>query len=120
MPIVDVELVHEQPLDDGMAGELADILGRVFDAPPATTWVRLRALPKSCYAENEAAEPTGWKAVFVTVRKAQRPAGPALEAEIRALTDAVAQVCRRPAENVHVLYEPDLQGRIAFGGRLRE
>ncbi|MEN9403532.1 MAG: hypothetical protein RL091_2235, partial [Verrucomicrobiota bacterium] len=25
----------------------------------------------------------------------------------------------RPVENVHLLYEPDAQGRIAFGGVLK-
>ena len=57
--------------------------------------------------------------MFVTVRKAQRPTGPALEAEVRALTEGVARICGRQVENVHILYEPDAQGRIAFGGRLR-
>ena len=57
--------------------------------------------------------------MFVTVLKAQRPTGLALEADVRALTEGVARVCGRPVENVHVLYEPEVQGRIAFGGRLK-
>jgi hypothetical protein len=57
--------------------------------------------------------------VFVTVLKAQRPTGSALEAEVRALREGVSRVCGRAVENVHVLYEPDAQGRIAFGGSLK-
>jgi hypothetical protein len=76
-------------------------------------------LPKHCYAENGIETPDGWNSVFVTVLKAQRPTGSALEAEVRALTEGVARVCGRPVENVHILYEPDAQGRIAFGGSLK-
>jgi hypothetical protein len=36
------------------------------------------------------------------------------------LTEGVASLCGRSPENVHLLYEADAQGRIAFGGRLRE
>jgi phenylpyruvate tautomerase PptA (4-oxalocrotonate tautomerase family) len=95
MPIIDVEIVGQEPAGGDLAARLADMAGQVFGSPPATTWV------------------------FVTILKAQQPLGAALEAEIRALTDGIASVCGRPAERVHILYEPDAQGRISFGGRLR-
>ena len=119
MPIVDVEIVTSEILDSGLAARIADMAGQVFGGPPASTWVRVRSLPQEHYAENGTVSPEGWRAVFVTVRKAQRPTGSALEAEVRALTEGVARVCGRPVENVHILYEPDAQGRIAFGGGLR-
>ena len=119
MPIIDVEIVTSESLDGGLAARIADMAAEVFGGPPASTWVRVRALPLEHYAENGVAAPEGWRSVFVTVRKAQRPTGLALEAEVRALTEGVARVCGRPVENVHILYEPDAQGRIAFGGRLR-
>ena len=119
MPIVDVEIITSEPLDGGLAATLADMAGQVFGGPPASTWVRVRSLPQEQYAENGVASPEGWRSVFVTVRKAQRPTGSALEAEVRALTEGVARVCGRPVENVHILYEPDAKGRIAFGGKLR-
>src|SRR5688572_12992529 len=119
MPIVDVEIITSEPLNGGLAARLAEMAAQVFGGPPASTWVRVRSLPKERYAENGTATPEGWRSVFVTVRKAQRPTGSALEAEVRALTEGVARVCGRPVENVHILYEPDAQGRIAFGGSLK-
>jgi phenylpyruvate tautomerase PptA (4-oxalocrotonate tautomerase family) len=119
MPIVDVEIVGPEPEEDGLAARLADMAGQVFESPPSGTWVRVRLLPRHFYAESHNPAPEGWRSVFVTVLKAQRPSGPALEAEVRALAEGVARVCGRPVENVHVLYEPDAHGRIAFGGHLR-
>jgi len=119
MPIVDVEIVTSESLDGGLAAKIADMAAQVFGGPPGSTWVRVRSLPQEHYAENGTEMPEGWRSVFVTVRKAQRPTGLALEAEVRALTEGVARVCGRAVENVHILYEPDAQGRIAFGGRLK-
>ncbi len=119
MPIIDVEIITSESLDGGLAAGIAEMAAQVFGGPPASTWVRVRSLPREQYAENGTATPEGWRAVFVTVRKARRPTGPALEAEVLALTEGVARVCGRPVENVHILYEPDAQGRIAFGGNLK-
>lgn len=119
MPIVDVEIVDSESLASDLATRLADVAGRVFGSPPASTWVRVRLLPRHLYAENGTETPAGWRSVFVTVLKARRPTGVALEAEVRALTEGIAGVCGRSPESVHILYEPDAQGRIAFGGSLR-
>jgi phenylpyruvate tautomerase PptA (4-oxalocrotonate tautomerase family) len=120
MPILDIEIVTAEALADDLATRLADMAGEIFGSPPASTWVRLRALPPHQYAENRAGDPEGWRAIFVTVLKAQCPTGAALESEVRSLAEGVAKVCARPIEYVHVLYQPNAQGRIAFGGRLRE
>ena len=119
MPIVDVEIVGADSVANDLASRLADVAGRVFGSSPATTWVRVRLLPQHLYAENNTASPEGRHSVFVTVLKVRRPTGADLEAEVRALTEGIAAVCGRPAERVHILYEPDGQGRIAFGGRLK-
>ena len=119
MPIVDVEIVGSESVASDLAGRLADMAAQVFGGPPASTWVRVRLLPRHLYAENGTETPEGWQSVFVTVLKAQRPTGADLAADVRALTEGVAAICDRPPENVHILYEPDAQGRIAFGGRLR-
>ena len=119
MPIVDVEIVGSESVDNGLAARLADMAGQVFESPPSSTWVRVRLLPQHFYAENQSATPEGWRAVFVTVLKAERPVGAALESEVRALTEGIARVCGRPPESIHILYEPDAKGRIAFGGRVR-
>jgi phenylpyruvate tautomerase PptA (4-oxalocrotonate tautomerase family) len=119
MPILNVEIVTSDPIEAGLTTRIAEVAGQVFGGPAGSTWVRLRALPPEQYAENGTTSPAGWHAVFVTVLKAQRPSGPVLQAEVRALTDGIAHVCGRPAENVHILYEPDARGRIAFGGEVK-
>jgi len=121
MPILDVEFVLQEghTVPEKLAGQLADAAGDIFKSPPGTTWVRLRPIPVSCYAENGVSEPEGRNAVFVSVLKALATSGDDLEREIGALTNAVAEACGRKPENVHILYQPPAAGRIAFGGRLR-
>lgn len=114
MPILDVDIVGAADLD--LAQRIADAAGRVFQTPPGETWVRLRS--PAAYAESGGTLPEGVRPVFVSVLKARPPAGEALVLEVAALTDAVAQACGRPPENVHVIYEPAAHGRIAFGGHL--
>lgn len=119
MPIVDVEIVGADSVASDLSSRLADVVGQVFGSSPGTTWVRVRLLPRHLYAENNTDSPEGWYSVFVTVLKARRPTGADLESEVRALTEGVSAVCERPAECIHILYEPDADGRIAFGGRLK-
>lgn len=121
MPIVNIEIVADaDAAPPGLVQALADRAGRIFGSPPGTTWVRVRALPASGYAENEAAVAANDRPVFVTVTRRQLPAPPALAEEIGALTRAVAQLVGRPAERVHVMYEPGAAGRAAFGGTVVE
>ena len=117
MPIVDVELVADR-VPAGMAQALADAAGAALGAPAGTTWVRLRALPPSCYAENVAAGPTDVLPVFVTVTKRALPARTRLVQEVDALTQAIAGIVGRPPQRVHIEYAPAAAGRIAFGGEL--
>lgn len=119
MPILDVELVlapGETPVSD-LALQVADAAGKVFGTAPGRTWVKLRFLDSSLYAENGAMQ-AGVYPVFVTVLKSTVPRGNELETEIRQLTEAIARVCDRALENVHILYEADAEGRVAFGGNL--
>ncbi len=122
MPILDVEIVGplDEAVEDGLAARLADAAAAVIDPDrPQGTWVRLRRLTLDGYAENAGGPPDGTLPVFVSVLEAAPPQSDALEREARALTEAVATACGRPAEHVHLLYEPPAAGRIAFGGELR-
>jgi phenylpyruvate tautomerase PptA (4-oxalocrotonate tautomerase family) len=122
MPIVDVEIVGDEAPAAGslLATTLADVLGRIFGTAPGRTWVRLRRLPASAYAENEV-EPAGEDhPVFVTLLHARPPEGAARAAEVRAVTQAVADWVRRDPQRVHVQYAPAAAGRQAFGGTLVE
>lgn len=97
---------------------LADALGRVFGSAPGHTWVRVRALDASCYAENGTVVSTGELPVFVTVQHAAPPTGAELQAEVAAITQTVAACVAREPELVHVSYAAAGAGRQAFGGRL--
>jgi phenylpyruvate tautomerase PptA (4-oxalocrotonate tautomerase family) len=120
MPILDVELVLEpsEALRPELASELADRAGEVFGAAPGTTWVKLRAISADHYAENQTGRPADVYPVFVSVIKAKLPPLNERQREVTQLTEAIARICRRPPENVHVLYLPEGAGRMAFGGRL--
>ena len=83
------------------------------------TWVRVRLLDRSCYAEYGGLL-EGVQPVFVTVLERHRPTGDELSDRVARVTAAVADVTGRDPENVHVLYEDDAAGRLSFGGRLVE
>jgi phenylpyruvate tautomerase PptA (4-oxalocrotonate tautomerase family) len=120
MPIVDIEIVGPLPAGHTppLAQMLADAAGRVFAAPPGTTWVRVRTLAPDAYAENGAAVAPADAPVFVNVRKRRVPEGAEFAAEVDALTRAIASVLDRPASRVHVGYEASAAGRMAFGGKV--
>jgi phenylpyruvate tautomerase PptA (4-oxalocrotonate tautomerase family) len=120
MPILDVEVVLEpgETLRPELARELADRAGEVFGAAPGTTWVKVRAIPAEHYAENQTDRPNDIYPVFVSILKAKLLPLDERQSEVTRLTAAVALVCRRPPENVHILYLPEGAGRVAFGGRI--
>jgi len=120
MPIIDVEVVTQPGEAKRLpaASALASGLGRAFGSAPGRTWVRVRALDSSCYAENDSPIAAGDLPVFVTVLHATPPTGTALDAEITAVTAVVAACLARDSAQVHVTYAPAGTGRQAFGGHL--
>jgi phenylpyruvate tautomerase PptA (4-oxalocrotonate tautomerase family) len=120
MPILDIEIVVPtgDELDDTLAASLADVASEVFGSVAGQTWVRLRALPSDRYAENGGGPPEGVLPVFVTVLLADPPQGEELRLQIHRLTLAIAKVCERAPENVHLFYQTPARGRVAFGGKL--
>lgn len=120
MPILDIEIVLRpgETLTSDLAAALAQAAAGAFGASPGRTWVKLRSLPADHYAEDRGGPPEGVAPVFVKVLKAELPPATELRTEAARLTQAIARACNRPAENVHVLYEPGAQGRLAFGGEL--
>jgi phenylpyruvate tautomerase PptA (4-oxalocrotonate tautomerase family) len=120
MPIIDVEIVASDSVPDmpaNLTQSLAEATAQVFGAQPGTVWVKLRVIPSNGYAENGGL-PEGMYPVFVTVLKSRVPEGSALEDEIIRLTNVVAKVLGRPESNVHIFYQPDGAGRVAFGGNV--
>lgn len=117
MPILDVEVVVRpgEALPLPLAKALADAMGEVFGSRPGGLWLRLRELPAARYAEN-GGEGEAPCPVFVTVREARVPERAVLEPRMKDIAGRVAALTGRPRENVHVIQEPPLAGRIAFGG----
>lgn len=122
MPIVDVEIVGDDEPAAGSrsAATLADALGALFGTSPGRTWVRIRGLPPSAYAENGIEVTSAGLPVFVTLLHAHPPEGAARAAEVLAVTRAVADWVHRDPQRVHVQYAPAAAGRQAFGGTLVE
>ncbi len=120
MPLIEVEIVLrlDEMLATDQASRLADATAEVLREPAGRTWVRVRSLSTDAYAEDSGGPPEGVYPVFVTVVKARLPLEGNLQTEVASLTQAIADVCDRPPENVHVIYEPKAAGRVAFGGRL--
>lgn len=125
MPILELEYVRtaEQNVPAGLAQSVADAAGEIFESSPGSTWVKVRSLAPENYAENGSGvgRPlTSQEApVFVRVLLATPPDGERRAECARSLADAVARCIGRPAERVHILFEPAAAGRIAFGGVLR-
>jgi phenylpyruvate tautomerase PptA (4-oxalocrotonate tautomerase family) len=119
MPILHVEIISrpDESIRAGLAKELADRSGEIFGSPSGGTWVKVYLLAREAYAENSSTE-EDILPVFVSVLKAKLPPVDTLQEEIARLTAAVAQVCDRPEENVHIIYMPEGSGRVAFGGKL--
>lgn len=121
MPIVTVQPVVGEP-GGGPSPEdvqaLADRLGELFGGQPGSTWIKMSCLPRSQYAEDRAPLPAAVRPVFVEVLKRSLPARQRLALEADRVAQVVAEVLGRTKEDIHVLYLPPGEGRVAFGGAL--
>lgn len=120
MPILEAQIVLRpgEELPPNLASAIADAIAPVFGAPPGNTWVLVKTLPASAYAEDSSPSGEGIFPVFVSALKARQGPVEKRKEEALRLSKAIATACQRPQENVHILYEPEGIGRIAFGGRL--
>ncbi len=119
MPILDVEIVGRQRLPSDLAQRLADAAGELCGSPAGSTWVKLRSIAPTQYAENatpDAAHDS--RPVFVSVLLSARPTGEHAEQLAASLARGVAEVVSRPVECVHVIFSEAGVGRVAFGGKL--
>lgn len=120
MPIVEIQIVGELSPERraGLARRLAQAAGHALAARPNATWVTVIPVALEAYAEAGGGPPPGVLPVFVRVARREVPAREAFDAEVLALTRAVADACGRPSQHVHVLYEAPASGRLAFGGKV--
>jgi phenylpyruvate tautomerase PptA (4-oxalocrotonate tautomerase family) len=118
MPIISVEVVDDgDDLPHDLAQRLADGIGDFLDSPPHQTWVRVHLIDPLDYAENGGCV-SGVRPVIVTLIIGRRPEPKRLSSVAVALTEVVAAATGRPAGNVHLIFEADGIGRVAFGGAL--
>jgi phenylpyruvate tautomerase PptA (4-oxalocrotonate tautomerase family) len=121
MPILDVEFVGELPESvlDGLAQRMAEAAAEVMGAKPRGLWVKLRFLDSDTYAENGADAHLLEQPVFVSILQADLPPQQGLAHLAAQIAEALSGACQRPADSIHILFEPPARGRIAFGGQLR-
>ena len=121
MPIVTIQIViskSEKTYSSTQVEKLSDDLGVIFNSEPSGTWVKLEYLDRSHYSENEVRPDSSVQPTFVEVLKRSLPNQDALAAEAQLIAAKVAHVLSRPVDNVHVIYLPPSEGRVAFGGNL--
>lgn len=122
MPILKITAVEspEYPLPSrSVLQRIGDDLGEVFGAQAGSVWVQLHALAQDHYVENLIPAAETPSPIFLSVLMYQVPTLEARAALATAIADCVGQALNRPAELVHILFEPPAKGRIAFGGKLR-
>ena len=121
MPILEIQIVLKpnEELSEGLAAQAARIAAKVLGALPGHTWVKLFPIKAEYYAEDDSDSQPAVFPVFVSILKRRRGPAEELEDEARSLAFALAAVCDRPVENVHILYEEEAAGRVAFGGHLQ-
>jgi phenylpyruvate tautomerase PptA (4-oxalocrotonate tautomerase family) len=120
MPVLTltVILAAQERLPENTAATVAHAAARVFNSEPGQTWVRLNCLSSWQYAEDGDESGETAKPVFVSVLKARADGEAQRRAEAARLSAAIANALGRPADLVHILYEPPALGRVAFGGKL--
>jgi len=122
MPILDIEVVlaAKQAIDPSWAQSIADIVGDVLGTESGRTWVRLRALAPSQYAEQGTEPPATPHPIFVSILQSHLPDLERKRQLAERLAHAIGRVCGRAHENVHILWLPEGVERVAFGGALLE
>jgi hypothetical protein len=97
---------------------LADELGEYFQSGTAATWIRVDYIPFEQYAENQETLCDDARPTLVHVLKYKMPDQERLALEAKELARIVADLLRRHERDIHIIYEPDGKGRVAFGGLL--
>ena len=125
MPIVTIETLSDEPSSAGdslpdpeQLQRLADVLGELFGSGPSGTWVRARQQQRAFYAENLVEVDQAMRPVIVEILKSQLGTEQERAAEAEAVCMLVAEILDRNTDNVHIIFQPEARGRIAFGGKL--
>jgi len=119
MPVIDVEIILRpgETIRKEIVSELANELGDIFLTQEGQTWVKVSELSADHYAENGERSEKIYP-IFISVIKSKLPTVEEMQEEVQKITGAVAQIFGRSSENVHVIYQPEGRGRVAFGGKI--
>lgn len=120
MPIIFVDLVRDSslPHKPGLAASLADGLASVLGKDPERTWVRLKYVEPGEYAEGGGGPGPEVMPVFVRLVLARLPDMDQRQRLASEIAGKVGELLGRPYQNVHIIFEPEATGRVAFGGKL--
>ncbi len=117
MPILEVEIVGTTEPGPHIVQLLADSAAAILKSGLGNTWVKLRTLLPSQYAENGGIQ-SRIQPVFVSVLMRSDPDLKEKGEIVFGLTSEFSRILARLPEDVHILFEPEAAGRIAFGGSL--
>lgn len=122
MPIVNIQIVgnSKDQYQSVSTQFVANELSKIFKSSLQGTWVKITSIPEYSYAENNPIKDNKEQPVFVRILKRTLPSTSLLREEALILAETIGRILNRPKHNVHVIYEPDALGRIAFGGVLVE
>ena len=120
MPILDLRCIcqNRDDVPTGAAQSVADAVATSLKLGPGRVWVRMQRISVEDYAENHETVSAEDLPVFATVLHARLPKEEELRAEVRALTQAIAEALGRDAQRVHLEYASPGAKRMAFGGKL--
>ncbi len=118
MPVVDLTVVGGDD-DPSLAQRVADAVGEALGAEPGRSWLTLRRVRESDYAENGSTL-GGAPPVFVTVTLRELPDARERGMIASSLAMAAGAALGRPADRVHVFFAAEGAWRVAFGGALVE
>lgn len=117
MPILDFEIVGTQIEISNLSLILANTAGRILNSKPGNTWVKLHYLTTEQYSENDDSKQRVLP-IFISILLSQNPGEEARSKIASEMAEAASNIFNRSKENIHVIFQPDAIGRIAFGGKL--
>ncbi len=124
MPLINLEILQDpipQPeLDSEQVQQLCDAIGQAMGSRQAGTWLKVSYLSRGQYAENQELLVPDIRPVFAYIIRAELLPNAQLQEEAQRLAAVIGQHLDRPQQNIHIIYEPEGKGRIAFGGQLVE
>lgn len=118
MPIINVEIVGSISANANYVSQnLADVAGKIFQSGPGQTWLKLTFIPFDNYAENNIARPLEGPTFVSIIMKDPLDDNEKAQLALN-LAKEIGQILNRSIDKIHVYFNLEARGRIAFGGKL--